>query len=202
MGRLSIPVRKKQRDPGFEAVPAVIVADQRTTLGKRLGVSALALLFLFFVISGYIQSARNGAELDKASDENRRLANSLEQVTSTLEDQSKLVIRLQAAIQAQNIALREAGIDPLSILSDEEATLIPPDAVIVTPSPGASPLVDMRPSVSPRSGAAPATEPSVARQPDEESPARASPSPSPRPSPLIPVGEVVCNLTGICTTPR
>lgn len=43
-----------------EPLPAVVVADVRDTLGKRLAVAGVVGLLLFFVIAAYKQAVKNG----------------------------------------------------------------------------------------------------------------------------------------------
>lgn len=126
---------KKDNDHGgFEAVPAVIVADERSQLGRRLGVAAIALLILFFVISIYIQSKINGAALVKAETNRADIANELAVVNKTLEDQLKIDIDLEHIILEQNKALVAHGLPPI-IVAPGSTLLVVPLAPTSSPTP-------------------------------------------------------------------
>jgi hypothetical protein len=144
--------KRRRKDPkGFEAFPAVIVADQTNKLGKRLGQLAIGLLILFFVISSYIQAARNGKLLEGSDNDRRQLITSVERQSRTLDEQTSQILELQKAVAAQNEALREAGIAQVPVPGKPVYTSRP--RAKTSPSPIARPApTAVRPSatVSPR----------------------------------------------------
>lgn len=170
----------KKEDKGFEAFPAVVVADKTDHLGKRLGKFALWLLVLFFAIDASIQSARNGRLLESSARERGQLINSTERMSRTLDQQSKLIIQLQDAIRKQNDMLREAGLDPVGVPNYPR------------PKPGVFPTPYI-PSAQPSS------KPSKSKPDHKPQPnPTPTPSPSPTPDPITIVRDEVCRLTGIC----
>lgn len=132
-----MPSRREVED-SFEAVPAYIVADKRDKFGRRLGQIAFMILFLFFTISSYIQSAKNGAALDEARHQRSNLIQSQSTLTKALNSQGLLIIQLQEIITKQNIALRKAGlpIEPVPNLQDLINSIVKPSP---SPSPSADP---------------------------------------------------------------
>jgi hypothetical protein len=162
--------------PGIEG-PEGAAGNKR---GKRLAMLGVGLLILFFTISGYVQSAKNGDQLNKSDNDRRKLIASNERITTTLERQSQLIVQLQAAIKAQNDALHRAGINAVPIPGVVE----PPErSTSRSPSPG----VKTTPSPSPQ----PTSKPTPTSKP--------SPTPSPTPTDTPPtINEIICALLGIC----
>lgn len=144
--------KRRPKDPkGFEAFPAVLVADQTNKFGKRLGQLALGLMILFFVISSYVQSAKNGRLLDASDEDRRKLIISTERMSKTLNEQTMLIIQLQDAVNAQNKALRDAGIAQVPV---PKSTIYIPRSYTSsnpssTPSPTPSPSPTSRPKGKP-----------------------------------------------------
>lgn len=180
---------------GFEAVPAVVVADQTDKLGKRLAMLAFAVLLLFFSINGYIQSAKNGKSLKategrlSAAEKNQtELIKSLGQVTATLETQTSIVRQLRIVVQEQNNILRAAGLTPVDVPADEKSM----PQVKPSPNPTSTPRVRItnEPDAKPRPK--PSPKPSSKPKP---------PPPEPTPTPLVPVGKILCDTIGICLNP-
>lgn len=165
-------------DPDLDPIPAAIVTDQRYSLGKRLGYLALALLALFFVISGYIQGAKNGSAVRQAavhdSKENARLLDDVDRLSESNARQTKLVKQLQQAIRAQNRELRKAGLETI-------------------PVPGESPSTS---SSGPRNNHPDHSHPSP--KPSNSPHPRPSHTPSPTPSSVNNLEDRICDLTGIC----
>lgn len=166
--------RKNEEEP----IPATIVADKRYSLGKRLGYLALALLALFFVISGYIQGAKNGSAVrDAARHDSKRTEKLLDDVHNLSQSsaaQTKLIKQLQKAIRAQNRELRKAGLETIPVPGESPST---------TPS---------GPANNPRDRSQPKPKPSHSPNPHPSKP------PHPPPGPVDKVKNRVCNLTGIC----
>lgn len=191
-----MPSRKEVED-SFEAVPAYIVADKRDKFGRRLGRAAFVLLLLFFVISSYVQSAKNGAELDESRRQRQTLIVSQERISITLQGQGELIVALQDVITRQNNALRNAGlpVEPVPNLQDlidrargRESSNTPRPTT--SPS-GTSFRFQQSPSPSPSPGSSPRSTPKPSPKP--------SPSSSPAPNPTHnPVTQLVCDLTGVC----
>lgn len=118
---------KSQKDHGgFEAVPAVIIADGRSQLGRRLGIGAVSLLALFFLMASYIQSSRNGEALVKAETARSEIAKDLVAVNQNLENQLQLTLELQRVILAQNKALVAAGLPPIVVAPGSTVFVVPP----------------------------------------------------------------------------
>lgn len=180
-----VKFRRRYRDRhGFEAVPAVVVADQTDKRGKRLGLLAIGLLVLFFSANGYIQSAKNGKELHESRSERKQLISAIQQISVALNQQTELVRRLQAAVRNQNAALRKVGIDPIPVPGL--------DTPMSTPAPSAEPRQNgSKSTASPRPQPKPQPKPSPSK----------SPSPKPTPSPST-IQQTVCELTGIGCTVR
>lgn len=177
--------RTRKEEKGFEAFPAVVVADNTNKRGKRLAQLGVGLLVLFFAVSSYVQAARNGALLEDANRDRSNLITSTERITRTLDQQTQQIMQLQAAIRAQNDALRKAGIKTVpvpGVTTRPEPTSTETPTAFPRPEPGVSPRPQPRPSSSGRPQPRPTP----------------SPSPSPSPTPLIPVEELICQLTGIC----
>lgn len=175
------------------AIPALVVGDKRDFFGKRLGAFALALLILFFVVSGYIQSARNGVLLERASRDRSDLISSLEAATTTIEQQSVDLADLRRALSEQNKLLRDAGLPTVNI-TDGEPRQIPAPQPSPTPSGQVRSNSPIRDSPKPVPGVT-ATPIVVTPRPDP------SPTPSPSPSPTatqpVPiVRDILCTLTG------
>lgn len=128
---------RQEVEDSFEAVPAYIVADKRDKFGKRLGRAAFILLGLFFIISSYIQSARNGTQLDESRRERNTLIKSQETIAETLRGQGLLIVQLQETISRQNDALRAAGlpVEPVPNLQDLIDSITKPKP---TPTPTSS----------------------------------------------------------------
>lgn len=161
-----------------EPVDATIVADKRYRLGRRLAILAVGLLLMFFAISSYIQAARNGAQLDQVLKNNTKLVDSLD-------SQARLIGQLQEAIRRQNQVLKDAGLKTVDIpVSGTPTTPQPTPSTRPRPTPTAGPKPSSRPNPRPSSNPRPRPTP--------------KPTPSPSPSPLVPVDELVCQLTGIC----
>lgn len=177
----------KREDKGYEAFPAVVIADKTDHLGKRLGQFALWILVLFFTIGSMVQSARNARLLEGSSKDRSDLIQSMDRVTRTLDAQSDLIIKLQDAIRQQNDTLRKAGLTQVGI----------PNYTL--PAPYNSPSSDIpRASPRPRNSPSPTPKP----KPNPKPTPSPSPSPSPSPGPAQTVRDEVCSLTGICPSPR
>lgn len=138
-----IPAKIVDLDADLDPVPATIVADSRRLLGRRLGIFALALLLLFFVINAYIQSVRNGEALQRASKDRSSLVKSIERNSKTLEAQTTLIKQLQTAIRIQNKLLRDAGIKTVPVPGENTTNNIFP-----TPQPTPGPTPEPEPSSS------------------------------------------------------
>lgn len=178
----------RKHEDGYEAVPAVVVADKTDKLGKRLAQLAFGLLILFFAINGYIQSAQNEKKLDDAETNTSQLVESLDRVTKTLDQQSKLILELQDAVRAQNQTLRDAGLKTLPVPG--EMTL---------PSASSDPVEQPSPNPTPRDDPEPNDPEPNDPEPNDPDPNDPEPEPEPEPSPVVPVDELLCMLTGICT---
>lgn len=182
---------RREVEDSFEAVPAYIVADKRDRFGKRLGQLAFVLLLLYFVINSYVQSARNGEQLDEAREQRASLIKNQELTFQGLQQQGALIAQLQGTISRQNEILQKAGlpvekVPNLQDLIDQFSTPTP------SPSSGSSP----RPA--PRSGT---SNPPSSPQPDPSPRPTSKPTsrPQPTPSPTRgPITQTVCQLTRIC----
>lgn len=176
--RKSKPVRATIA--GIEAesvlIPAVVVADKTDRLGKRLAFLSFGLLILYFVTSTFIQSAQNGKRLDTARKERAKLISSLDRVTLALEVQSNLVIQLQIAVEEQNRALTEAGVDT-------KETPTPKISQSAVGSKGNSTPTPVRTFIFPNVTPRPTTDP----------------KPKPKPKPTTKPGTVIC--VPVPTTP-
>lgn len=174
-------------DPGIEPISAIVVGDKRDKLGRTLAVLAIGLLLLYFGASSYIQSSKNGRQLEQSEKNQAKLVD-------TLDAQTKLILQLQDAVRRQNQALRDAGIQPVPVpgvkptppSSNGNGTTRPGKTQSSGPLPGPAP----QPSYSAPPNPSPKPKPKPRPKP--------TPKPSPSPSPLVPAGEVVCRLTGIC----
>lgn len=153
-----------------EPIESVVVGDKRNTLGRRLGLLAIALLLLFFAISSYIQSAQNGRQLNRAAADRSKLIHSISDLTNSNRQQSRFIRQLQKAIRDQNALLRTAGFHTVRVPTFNSGSPQP------SPQPNSSP--------SSRSSPAPSRSP--------------SPKPTPTPNPTDMVKDEVCRLTGIC----
>lgn len=195
---------RREVEDSFEAVPAYIVADKRDRLGRRLGRAAFIMLALFFIISSYIQSAKNGIELDESRRQRQSLIESQERITLALNGQGALIVALQDVITRQNIALRKAGlpVEPVPNLQDlidqamgrNSSDAARPTPSSTTPSGRRNPPQPYRttpPSPTPRPNSTPKPKPS------------SSPEPKPSPSPTRDSAtQLVCDLTGVCLQNR
>lgn len=159
----------------LDPVPAEIVSDKRDTLGKRLGLAALAILILFFAINGYIQSAKNGRLLRTANQDRHALVKSVSKLTASNKRQSDLVKQLQDAVRAQNKLLRQVGSDTV---------LVPGETNIFVQEGDNS-------RETPRSRKTPKNDPPNKRNPNSPD------NPDPPPPPGGPL-DTICELTGIC----
>lgn len=170
-----VPAKVVDVDDKVEPIESVVVGDARNTLGKRLGYFAVALLLLFFSIGGYIQSAKNGAQLNRAAKDRSAL------IQSNLA-QNKLISKLQGALRDQNKILRKAGFKTVKV-------------------PGRDHTTDSNP-VAPRPSKSPQPRPTDTHKTSNPSPKPSnSPTPKPTHSPegLVDQAEDrVCSLTGIC----
>lgn len=174
---------RKRNDHGFEAVPAVIVADQTDKLGKRLGLLGVWLLILFFAISASVQSAKNSKMLERADKDRSSLVTSISVLTSTVGAQTQTIKDLKTAIQAQNKLLKDAGINPIVIPGDNATVIIGP-----TPSP--------RPGIAP--SPQPKPQPQPKPRPSQKPKPSPKPSPSPSPKPGDPAIDAICQISGLC----
>lgn len=177
--------------PSVEPIKAVVVGDNRRRLGKRLGAGAIALLLLFFGISSYIQSARNGRLLERAAVDRSALVNTVDSLTMTVHEQSgvlgsqtALIRQLQQAVRTQNQTLREAGLITIRVPGETEA----PSA-----NKGDGDNTRPQPSTKPTPKPTPKPQPKPSPRPSPR------PTPEPEPTPILPVDELLCNLFGICT---
>lgn len=188
----------RKHEDGYEAVPAVVVADKTDKLGKRLAQLAFGLLLLFFTVNGYIQGAQNGRQLDQADKDRAQLVSSLERATTTLEQQSKLILQLQAAVRAQNQTLRDAGLTTLAVPG--EMTLPGangPGQVIVSPPDSADPPA---PRASQKNNPDPDDPDPNDPEPNDPDPNDPEPEPEPDPpGPADPATDLLCQVSGICT---
>lgn len=175
-----IPAKLTDLDPDLDPVPAEIVSDKRYSLGKRLGYLALALLALFFVISGYIQSAKNGSAVRDAarhdSKKTEKLLDDVHNLSKSSAFQTRLIKQLQQAIRAQNRELRKAGLATISV-------------------PGESPSESSSGSGNNRSD-----NPKPKPKPSQSSHPKPHPTktPHPPPGPIDKAKNTICSLTGIC----
>jgi len=175
--------------PGAGPIPAMVVGDRRDFFGKRLGQFALALLVLFFVIASYIQSARNGVLLERASQDRSELISSLEKATATIDRQNVELNDLRSAVSEQNRLLRDAGIPTVPIVAG--GFRVP--GVMPSPTPEPSQVVsNTRFTESPPQKPTPTT----AASPSPRPTATATPSPSPSPTPYS-AFEIICDVTTI-----
>lgn len=142
-----------------------------TSLLKRISQLTLVLLLLFFSVNGYIQSYRNGSDLDTAKKDRSNL-------TQTLNDQSTLIKQLRVAIQQQNKILEKNGLQPIPIPAET--------TIIIEPTPGSS------------SSGRPTPQPSSSMRPSPSHKPTPRPSSTPSPDPTQTIKKTVCDLTGIC----
>lgn len=191
--------------PGFEALPAVVVADTRSKMGLRLGSFALVLLVFFFAVSSYIQSANNGEALERASRDRSRLSEAIQQALDQQAEDRTIILTFGAIIAEQNRRLTEAGLDPVEIMplrplpeqipnpetppDDDSNDISSSEANPPASLPGApegSPFRNI-PPLAPRASTQPTPTP------------RPEPEPEPEETSDIPlVGQLICNLTDIC----
>jgi hypothetical protein len=161
-------------DPKAKPIESVVVGDKRRLLGQRLAALAMALLLLFFGISGYIQSARNGKDVHNLARANR--------------NQTELIKKLQDALKQQNKILAKAGYRTIRIPGENTHT--------TTHLPQPQPQQSSNPSHTPPSPKPRPTHGSHSPHPrTSHSP---NPGPSSKPGPVGMVRDRVCSLTGIC----
>lgn len=147
-----------KEDKGFEAFPAVVVADKTDKVGKRLAWLGVGLLILFFATSTYVQSAKNGGKLDAADSQRRKLIESIDRLTRKLDNQDKTIHQLQTAINIQNGRLLAAGLPTVPL-----------------PGQTASP-------VTPRPTSHPTTKPRPRHRPTHRPTTKPTPKPTPQPT--------------------
>lgn len=177
-------------EPIHEPVESVIVGDNRRTLGKRLGVFALALLLLFFAVNGYIQSSKNGNKLRQAEKAREQLEEDVHDLSDTGVALIKLNKQLQDAIRRQNKLLKEAGFEPIFVPTGEGffregTTADQPSFNNDEPNRPNRPNRPNKPNKPNRPN-----EPNDPKPPDDPDP--------PDGGPVGEVQEEVCELTGIC----
>lgn len=163
-------------DKKIEPIESIVVGDNRNTLGKRLGLFAVALLLLFFAISSYIQSAKNGSLLHRAAVDRSNLIR-------TIDSQTKLIKQLQTAIRIQNKELKKAGFKTVRIPGSNHTT----QPIIIAPQPSQSHQSTPAPAHNSHN---PGPKPSNSPHP--------KPTHSPHPGPVQQAKNKVCSLTGIC----
>jgi hypothetical protein len=196
--------------PNSAPIPAVVVEDKRDTLGKRLAFVGLGLLVLFFLISSYIQSSQNGKQLDQAQKSNQKLTTSLSQISDTLDAQTALNKQLQTALKAQNKALREAGLPTVKVptvpgSTGQNGSDPSTSGSGNTPSSDTNSGTNSGNSPGGNSGGSSGTNGSGSTPPagnnggggGGNTPSNPNPGPT-APAPVVPAGELVCNLVGIC----
>lgn len=167
-----VPAKLVDLAPELDPVPAVIVSDKRNLLGRRLSILAVALLLLFFSISGYIQSANNGNLLHRAAVDRSLLI-------SIIHAQSGDIQRLQKAFSKQNKELKKAGF---------KVVVLPPVSQTEQPTPAPETTTNPKSSRTPTPHSSPTAHPHPSH----------SPRPPPSQTPLSKAEQRVCNLTGIC----
>lgn len=120
-------------DPDAEPFESIVVGDTRSKLGRRLGIFALALLLLFFAISGYIQSSQNGRLLERAARDRSHLVDSvaalsegarnqtalIKKFQAANNEQTLLILELEALLRKQNRILKRAGLEQVDIPGDD-----------------------------------------------------------------------------------
>lgn len=177
----AVPAKIVAVDHNIEPIESVVVGDKRSTLGKRLGYFALALLVLFFTINGYIQAAKSNHKATNADHERARLIHSVHHISNTLNTQTKLIKDFRKALRAQNKELRDAGFQTVQIPGP------PPTS---NPSSG--------PSSNPRPGPTSSPNPHPGQSPKPKPHPKPTHNPHPKPGPVQQTKDRVCSLTGIC----
>lgn len=174
--RKAVDAKVVDVDHKVEPIDAVVVADKRNTLGRRLGAFALVLLVLFFTINGYIQSAKNGDKATKANHKIDKLIDINHNLSKTVAGQTELIKELQDSQRKQNHILAKHGLR-------------------TTPVPGESPSES--PS-GPANNSAnhPQSHPNPSHSPHPKP--HPSKTPKPPPSTVDKVKDRVCSITGIC----
>lgn len=202
----ALPVRVVEVDPKAKPLPATVVENKSVTTTQKISVLGVVLLLLFFVASGYIQSAKNGEALRQAEEERRQVVTSLSEVTRALDVQSKLTQQLQDAVREQNEALKAAGISPVVVPGETPSTAEP--SLPSQPNPEqespvlADPPTRPQPEPGPTRTAQPEPRPTPVPRPSSRPSSNPEPSPTPAPEPTRPLGPVqdtICSLIGICT---
>jgi hypothetical protein len=109
-------ITKHTDEPNFvipvstHPLPAEIVSDARDTWPRRVPIIALILILLYFSIGGQIQSAQNGAQLDKSLTAQQQLLKTVHRDETYVILASRYIQLLRHTHKVQNQRLRKHGL--------------------------------------------------------------------------------------------
>lgn len=166
------------------------------SLGRRLATYVVSLLVLFFAVGGYIQSSRNGDQLDRAAKDRTTLINNSNLLLEKNTSQTNTIKNLRNALIQTNKELARLGLKTVDISkifseSQHQAQSSPGPTSIIVPT---KPIPTHKPTVKPTHK--PTTTPT--HKPTTSPTHKASPGPIPPTSILKQTQTTLCKTLGIC----